>query len=213
MSPRHTDYYESSRALGVLYQSITLDEPQPISTDEAVPVVTLSNPISLRLKQRVQQYLPAYADPDGSSPEIRKLFGTYAEELIYICATHTLSNTPGVRLLEAEVVAGTILPKRSQKRWRKDRMYRMRLHASNLVRDIQRNIIEDRERASEDEILLELEKAWQAWDFSLRRKNEFGGHSFGLIALGVIFDCLDKLPPISNGNAGDPAQDDASISG
>lgn len=213
MSPRHTDYYESSRALGVLYRSITLDEPQPISIDEAVPVVTLSDPISLRLKQRVQQYLPNYTDPDGNSPEIRRLFGTYVEELTYICATHTLSNTPDHRLLEAEVVAGTILAKCSQKRWRKDRMYRMRLHASTLVGDIKRNIFEDRERMSEGEVLRGLEEAWQAWDFSLRRKNEFGGHSFGLIALGLIFDCLDKLPPISNGNAGDSAHDAASISG
>lgn len=204
MSPRHTDYYESSRALGVLYRSITLDDLHPIFAEEATPLATLSDPISLRLKQRIKQHFPAYSDPDGNSPEIRKLFGTYVEELRYICATHTLSNTPGVRLLEAEVVAGTILAKCSQRRWRKDRMYRMRLHASTLVRDIRRNIVEDLATASQGEIIRGLEIAWQAWDFSLRNKNVFGGQSFGLVALGLIFDFLEKLLPIPNGNAAPP---------
>jgi RNA-dependent RNA polymerase len=208
VSPRHTDYYESGRALGVLYRSITLDDPQPIPSNDDGPVRPLNDPISLALKKRVQYHLQPYTDPDGKSADIAKLFGTYSEELRYICATHTLSNSPGVRLLEAEVVAGTILAKCSQKRWRKDRMYRMRLHASTLVRDIQRNILDDLDKAPEGELLFGLERAWQAWDFSLRRKTDFGGHSFGLIALGMVFDCLDRLAPAVVRNHTPPATHD-----
>ncbi|KAF9469267.1 RNA dependent RNA polymerase-domain-containing protein [Collybia nuda] len=197
ISPRNTDYYESSRALGVLYRSISLDDPQTIPTDGASPVATLTDPISLRLKTYIQHYLQPYTDPDGRSPDTMRLFGIYVEELRYICATHTLTDAPEVRLLEAEVVAGTILAKCSQKRWRKDRKHRMSRHASTLVRDIRRNIMEDIEKAPEEELFIGLAKAWDAWEFSLRRKNDFGGHSFGLIALGVIFDCLDKLPAVS----------------
>ena len=192
VSPRRTDYYESNKALGILFRSITLDDPKPILP---VPSVQqpLSDPITLQLLESVQRRLGDSAILDGNhSLELRKLFQRYADELRYICATHTLSNTPGVRLLEAEVVIGTILAKCSQKRWRKDRIYRMRLHASALVKDVQRHLIESIE-TNISELIAGLQLAWSAWDLSLRRRNEFGANSFGLIALGVVFDCLDAI--------------------
>ncbi|KDR73538.1 hypothetical protein GALMADRAFT_251265 [Galerina marginata CBS 339.88] len=193
VSPRQTDYYESSRALGFLFRSIKLDEPHKIEPEER-PLKTLSDPISIALLEPVQQYLgdSAFVD-DRPSMELSRLFRRYTDELRYICATHTLSNTPGVRLLEAEVVVGTILAKCSQKRWRKDRIYRMRLHGDSLIRDVQKSLLDNIDEASYSELVRGLELAWAAWDLSLRRGNEFGAHSFGLVALGVIFDCLDNL--------------------
>jgi RNA-dependent RNA polymerase len=198
VAPRQTDYYESNRALGVMYRSIKLDAPQPFLTAINAPQQPLTDPISLSLSDRILPYFQPYGKPEAHTlSEIAKMFGRYVDELRYICATHTISNTPGVRLLEAEVVAGTILAKCSQKRWRKDRMYRMRLHASTLARDIQRELAEDLDKATQDQLVAGLMNAWYAWGYSLRRGNEFGANSFGLIALGVIFDCLEKLhvPP------------------
>jgi len=192
VSPRQTDYYESSRALGLLYRSITLDDPQHIPP--VPPIEPLSDPITLTLLESVQRHLGDSAFVNNHSSELRKLFRRYADELQYICATHTLSDAPGVRLLEAEVVIGTILAKCSQKRWRKDRIYRMRLHASALVKDVQRNLIESVETTvSVSELIVGLQLAWSAWDLSLRRRNEFAANSFGLIALGRVFDCLDAI--------------------
>jgi RNA-dependent RNA polymerase len=189
VSPRQTDYYESNRALGILFRSITLDDPQPILP--VPPVNPLSDPITLRLLESVQHHLGDSAIVDNYPLELQKIFRRYTDELRYICATHTLSNTPGVRLLEAEVVIGTILAKCSQKRWRSNRIYRMRLHAFNLVKDVQRNIIENLDNTFE--LIAGLQLAWSAWNFSLRHRNEFGANSFGLIALGTVFDCLDAI--------------------
>lgn len=198
MSPRKTDFYESTRALGYLYRAITLEDPDPIGLpDQEAPRRPLTDTLSLTLKHHIQCQFQTYIEPDGTSADIRKTFNKYADELRYICATHTLSNTPGVRLLEAEVVIGTILAKCSQKRWRKDRMYRMQLHASTLVREIQRELLEKLDQGSMEELGCGLERAWNAWDFSLRHSKEFGANSFGLIALGVVFDCLERLGGLS----------------
>ncbi|KAF8798201.1 RdRP-domain-containing protein [Phlegmacium glaucopus] len=190
VSPRQTDYYESSRALGLLYRSITLGDPQPIPP--VLPVQPLSDPITLTLLESVQCHLGESAIVNNHPSELQKLFRRYADELRYICATHTLSDAPGVRLLEAEVVVGTILAKCSQKRWRTDRIYRMRLHASALVKHVRRNLIESM-NGTVSELIAGLQLAWSAWDLSLRRRNEFGANSFGLIALDRVFDCLDEI--------------------
>jgi RNA-dependent RNA polymerase len=193
VSPRETDYYRSDRALGLLYRSIKLDESQPVFLP-VPPVQPLSDPITLTLLESVQRHLGDSAVVDNHPSELQKLFQRYTDELRYICATHTLSVMPGIRLLEAEVVIGTILAKCSQKRWRSDRIYRMRLHASNLVKDIQRNLIESLgDAVPVYELIAGLQLAWSAWGFSLRRRADFGANSFGLIALGTVIDCLDEL--------------------
>jgi RNA-dependent RNA polymerase len=183
-----------------MYRSIKLDDPEPfVESVNNSPHQLLTDPISLKLSERILSYFPPDIEPDACKlSELAKMFGRYVDELRYICATHTISTTPGVRLLEAEIVAGTILAKCSQKRWRKDRMYRMRLHASTLAQDMQKELANDLQEATPDQMVDYLTDAWHAWGYSLRRINEFGAGSFGLIALGVIFDCLEKLyvPPV-----------------
>ncbi|KAG5651105.1 hypothetical protein H0H81_009836 [Sphagnurus paluster] len=199
VSPRRTDYYDSDRALGELYRSITLDDPEPISVKNNAKIQPLQDPISMRLKSRIEHYLGR----NFQFPEVPRrcdMFIRYVDELRYICATHTISNTPGVRLLEAEVVTGTILAKCSQKRYRKDRTYRMRLHASTLFRNIEREVIEDVSTASQEQLIVGLGTAWEAWIYSQNLNYEFGACSFGLIALGIIFDCLDRLTGVDTIN-------------
>ncbi|KAJ7461474.1 RNA dependent RNA polymerase-domain-containing protein [Mycena latifolia] len=200
VSPRETDYYRSDKALGDLYRAIQLVDPEPISSD--VDVVSngvvnnaASNPISFTLAHRIERSIPNSSPPDGTCPEAAAIFTKYAHELRYISVTHTLTTEPGVKLLEAEIVCGTILSKCSQKRWRSDCIYRMRYHTTTVVRDTQKQLF-PREKDSDSSIenlQVSLERAWNAWDFSLRHEKEFGAKSFGLIALGIIFDCLEML--------------------
>ncbi|KAJ7286202.1 RNA dependent RNA polymerase-domain-containing protein [Mycena rebaudengoi] len=201
VSPRKTDYYRSDKSLGDLYRAIALDDPQPISSDSGPAAVAsavdpVTHPITSALSRRVERSIPNYTVPDGTCPETTLMFRKYADEFRYIAVTHTLTNTAGVHLLEAELVVGTILAKCEQKRWRSDCIYRMHLHVRTVVQDVQRQLW-SRENGSEDpsiEVLqAALKRAWYAWDFSLRHEKEFGAKSFGLIALGIIFECLDKL--------------------
>jgi RNA-dependent RNA polymerase len=193
-APRRTDYYESDRALGHLYRAIEIEDPAAFFTRNLQTTsAPLTDPISVALKWRIQEHFPNYTEPDGKCFEISRLFQTYVDELSYICLTHTLTSASDVRLHEEEVVVGTILAKCSQRRLRKDRMHRVRTHSQVIVHEIQREFVGDLENASKDEIRASLVKAWAAWDFSLRNSPSFGANSFGLIALGIIFDCLDKL--------------------
>ncbi len=56
VSPRHTDYYESNKALGFLFRSIKIDE-QPIIPLDVAPVAPLSDPISIALLATVEPHL------------------------------------------------------------------------------------------------------------------------------------------------------------
>lgn len=147
------------------------------------------------MREKVEFYIGDHVLPtEGVSPALEATYQSYMEELNYICSTHTLSNTPGAKLLEAEVVAGTILAKCSQKRWRSDRIYRMRLHATTLVKEVKNELLPQKENYDFGELVDGLKQAWRAWAFSQTRPfNEAGANSFGFIALDVIFDVLERL--------------------
>lgn len=185
------DYYESDRALGCLSRSLKLDDDPPIP-DLLTKITPLTDPISMALRGRVENIINA-VQPTEDLLTIEKIYQAYCDELRYICATHTLSNKPADRLLESEVVIGTILATCSQKRLRKARTYQVRLHAKSLVEDVQREFLESYDGASHDDLVEGLRNAWRAWYFSQTKGNEFGAGSFGLVALRVVFDCLDKL--------------------
>lgn len=191
VSPRKTDYYESNKALGFLFRSITVDEEDDVIQEINPPVTVLADPISAAILEDVRFHLGNATYIKEPSPDLMKIFRRYVDELRYITSTHTLSSTSGKRLLEAEIVVGTIIAKCSQKRWRKDRTYRMRLHAETLVKDIRKDVIGSLEDGTD--LIQSLESAWGAWLLTLRYRDQFGANSFSFIALGMIFDCLDKL--------------------
>ncbi|TFK30151.1 RdRP-domain-containing protein [Coprinopsis marcescibilis] len=194
VSPRETDYYRSTSALGYLYREVHLkeisEEDKQLAPSQFPP---LSDAISQILMPFVGKYLGASAKPTGQFSDTERIFRRYVSELNYICITHTLSNTPGVKLLEAEVVAGTILAKCSQKRMRSDKIYRMRLHASTLVSDVQKDFKGKRQDESIDTHITGLSRAWRAWEYTQKHNDKFGANSFGIIALAVVMDCLDGL--------------------
>lgn len=69
----------------------------------------------------------------------------------------------------------------------------MRLHVSTIVRDVQNRLWDDRDNRTRGHLIAALKRAWHAWEYSLQMGNEFGANSFGLIALGTVFDCLEEL--------------------
>jgi len=196
VSPRKTDFYESSRALGYMFRAIRLEDQEG---PPEVPACTnpMSDSITFALFQKIQYYLDAAAYIQGIPGEVSDIFKKYQDELDYICATHTLSNASETKLLEEEAVIGTILAKCSQKRWRSNRIFRMRHHVGTLVNDIKRTLRDlvgfDEKVGSPSGRVRLLELAWRVWNFSVYKREEFGANSFGLIALSVIFDCLDRL--------------------
>lgn len=199
-SPRPTDYYESDRALGHLYRNIQLDEiPTYVPRQLEKP---LSDVISVTLRPLVNRQLERRERPSKLEVSMNSIYSAYMDELIYVATCHTLSRVPGARLREEEIVVGTILAKCSQKGFKNDRTYAMRECMSVLIHDIRGRMLPDSmKNASLDEVRDGLENGWSAWALSQEKYKEsheegkggYGAQSFGLVALGIVLDCLEQL--------------------
>lgn len=192
-----TDYYISTRALGHLYRSV---EEAKTAIAPLLAVVNetaeLLDPISARLRPQIQHYLANAHVPDTSSPELAQLFQGYVQELRYICSVHTSPQAmEHSELLEAEVVLGTILSRSCRKKERRNLIRRLGVHTSVLVASIRQALGASRnmEEIGHQGLMDALQTGWNAWAFSVQRLNEFGANSFGLLALGVIFECCERL--------------------
>lgn len=108
-------YYHSTRALGNLYRSFELPTREKLFHDDYKDTTPhFEDNVSVRLLEQIRQFIPHCA-PRTTEPEwLVKLFQHYLNELRYICATHTLSSLASARLLEEEVVVGTILAQCTQ---------------------------------------------------------------------------------------------------
>lgn len=109
--------------------------------------------------------------------------------------THSLSDSPDSRLIEEEVVVGTITATCSQNRFRTDRTYRMRLHAKMLADTVRKRLYRGVEDAQSPEGAMRygLKQAWLAWDYGMRNRGVFGANSFALIALAVMGTILSDM--------------------
>ncbi|KAF7322454.1 RNA-dependent RNA polymerase [Mycena chlorophos] len=203
---RKNDYYRSDKALGRLYRAIKLEsivKPTPSIPNGKPKISITANPIFCTLAQEIQRVVNWTPPADNPPPEIENLFRKYVEELRYISVTHTLTTEAGQSLLESEIVIGTILAKSVQKRWRTDCIYRCRYHANALVRDVQKKLWDSgsKEETASLANIKGLERAWSAFILSIKRSesDEFGAKSFGLVALGTIFEWLDNLSGVASG--------------
>ena len=197
---RQLDYYVSDRALGYMFRNIEVHDPdEPIEGLPAkFPETTapLKDPISRALAPLIRHALNADDTEPGAENEnshAEQLHAHYVCEMQYICVTHTLSDAPGIRLQEEEVVLGAILAKCVQARWRTDRACRMRLHAEGLVNDIRQQIIQSEEALTEDQLRSGLLRAWKMWAWAQYHRYDEFIESFSLIALGLMFDYLERL--------------------
>ncbi|KAF8123146.1 RNA dependent RNA polymerase-domain-containing protein [Boletus edulis] len=192
---RSSDYYKSDRALGHLYRGITLEDmhdvlPQHRGNAEVQSIFKVLDPLVRRHLQR----------PTGRTPTtwIDSLFVTYREELAYISSAFSLSKAPGSRLREEELVIGTILARCPQKAYRASRLRAMRENVGFLVQDTKEQLVGRLSDLSENALQEKLAVAWDAWRHSLAKAaspsgENFGIESFGLIGLGLVLECLEKL--------------------
>ncbi|TFK28493.1 RdRP-domain-containing protein [Coprinopsis marcescibilis] len=196
-----TIYYKSTRYLGVLYESKHFDnigEPVDDCNSSLAPVNTppFADKLSQVLGRAIEEVLgPGTACYQMPSAKIQEAFRRYAEELDCIRYTHTLSSRPEHRLSEVEVIAGTIVARHNVKKLRKERISRMMDHTSCAVRNVRFELM----GAQEEKSFESLQRGWEAWGFSQTCEKE-GAGSFGLIALRVVFECLDDLRKAVYGN-------------
>ncbi|KAI6122348.1 RNA dependent RNA polymerase-domain-containing protein [Pisolithus croceorrhizus] len=199
---RRVDYYESSRALGYLYRNIKLEElsngARP-GTESA-----LSEDISNALRKHVCAQLRGYVPRPGQFCDVDSVYAGYREELGYISTTYSLSK---IALTEEELVVGTILANCSNERYKSDRVYAMKESLSFLLRITRQDLVGELYGASDEELRAKLTNAWNAWIFSQESQKTssesgnslFGLRSFGLVALGLVLECLARLgslPPL-----------------
>lgn len=190
---RQVDYYESDRALGYLYRNIDMHGPNELlpalSLREVAP---LDDAISRTVAPLVQIALSATVEgPWAENARVENLHTRYASEMRYICVTHSPVGSPDVRLTEEEVVLGTILAKSTQPRWRADLAYRMTMHTETLLRDLRGQIVD---ASVADEGLGDgLRDAWAMWGWAQFHREKPFIESFSLIALGLVFDFLQRL--------------------
>jgi RNA-dependent RNA polymerase len=200
---RELDYYESDRALGYLFRNIDLHELdesfEGLSDTYVEGTAPLEDTVSRAIAPLILQTLnDAVEAPGAENAQTEELYARHVGEMRAVCMTHTLLDSPDVRLTEEEVVLGTILAKSTQPRLRSDRAHRMRLHAETLVRDIRAQIAPTGDQPTEEEVLDGLRKAWETWGWAQHHREKEFIESFSLIALGVILDCLKQLGVLPN---------------
>jgi len=159
-----------------------------------------SHPISFILRSLLRKYI----DVDSPiPPEITDVateqFHAYVTELRYICATSTVTNKP---LTEEEVLVGTIASKTSQPRKRQSLISQLRLQTDELVKRIRAELSGEGARieegytddgTAEEDLEDSLLRGWVAWHISTLQGEKFGAKSFGIVALGSVFEYVRKL--------------------
>lgn len=190
--PKNGDYYESYRALGVLFRGLQLGDPEPGPIEQPV---TQEDCIRNALQEKVLLILSNHGDEPVDRSSFEFLFARFSHELKYLCAAHALGQSANSRLHEGEVVIGTILRKTAaanQSRKRKVLMDRLVKQSQELVRTTKRDILGDRSVLNLRE---QLARAWNclevAWEMA--KDDEFGHKSFALVALTSVLDVLDEI--------------------
>ncbi|OCB86696.1 hypothetical protein A7U60_g6154 [Sanghuangporus baumii] len=198
-----TDFYRSERAVGEIFRRVEKVASCADLDDrgESSYLQVSEHPVYKALKSTVDAKLRDSCVRQTTEEEVRIIFRHYYNELQYICATHTLTDHVDSKLKEEEVVIGTILARCSRHRWRTERIYRMRVHASNLVKEIREQFIPEKlQTMTKVQATQALEVAWTSWKLITdklttadARRNPFGLNSFSIIALNAVLECLEYL--------------------
>lgn len=196
----NVDFYESQRALGVLFRNVILHSARkrkhsPAAITPWVPTWpnlvryeedrSLRDVLSCAIIQRLEEY-PIFLNLNTKLAEetIIPLFKQYSHELSYICANFTLTSQP---LTEEECWVGTISVRSSQHRVRSDLQARLREQTTLLVDRV-------REELKSDNLEEWLTLTWVAWRISRQQGDvTFGAKTYGFVALGSMFEALKAI--------------------
>jgi RNA-dependent RNA polymerase len=194
---RELDYYVSDRALGHLFRNVKLHDPKELvegfSTGHYGEAAPLEDAITCAIEPLIRRTLNTIHNNDKSCADdgsAEQLHAQYVREMRFICVTHTLVDTPDVRLTEEEVVLGTILANCTQSRWRSNRSNRMRQHTKDLVGSIRSQIIQCEGSPTEEQLRAALPHAWAVWCWAQHHRDKEYIESFALLVLGTMLDSL-----------------------
>ncbi|KIM33801.1 hypothetical protein M408DRAFT_18806 [Serendipita vermifera MAFF 305830] len=197
-----TNYYESPKALGVLFRAIkvrTMEQLQEERKSSRKCVAYNKHPfyqtlVNICMQKKVARGLLN----EAATKEIRKAFESYSTELQAIKSIYSIGRSP---LTEPEVFMGTILEESSQRRSRDDMAARLREVSSQLVDCVRVFFQGDREEHPHMwlvrsmfglQIALSPEKALNAKGQVVAEWKD-AQCSFGMIALRSAFECVDVL--------------------
>ncbi|KAH8100639.1 RNA dependent RNA polymerase-domain-containing protein [Cristinia sonorae] len=200
-------YYKSFRAIGQLFRAIdlpatlrTAERAQSTQRDQLAQEQSITlrdvlkgfdggkryNDVAWAIRRRVSGFIMLNRHEEDLISEIWDLAESYRLQLQTICADHSLSRTRNAILTEEEAVVGTIVAKCTQPRKRKDTMSKLREQTSILVQEIEHQLVGELGILPQDA----LRRAWVAYRISLLTAHQFGGRSFGWIAMRAIFDSI-----------------------
>jgi hypothetical protein len=203
-----TNYYESPKALGVLFRRIKL-KPPPEIKPSVRQIPTLEHPLFVLLLDKCKEkgHLKS-GEAAKQADYVMKVFRQYARELKAIRQIYTLGHSP---LSEEEVFMGTILEQSSQTKMRDEMCVRLREVSGQLVDSIRWAF----EGYQDEPLMPWLARTFYAFQYALSPttgRNKEGQPvaewreaqcSFGMIALKSAFDCLD----VCNKRRPDPRRD------
>jgi RNA-dependent RNA polymerase len=200
-----TNYYESPKALGVLYRSIQVKSLEPNSSNPRQrPVPYNKHPFYAKLvdicqDKRVTRGLVT----EERKAEIKKAFRSYAREMRGIRSIYSIGRSP---LSEEEVFVGTILHQASSRRSRDDMVARLREVSARLVDRVRIFLQGYRDDAVNKEESLHLWLVRSMYGLQCALSEEVACTqgkivkdwkeaqcSFGMIALRSAFECLDVM--------------------
>lgn len=196
-----TSYYESPKALGVLYRMIKhireVPERDKIVYDPTFDPV--EHPITHALLFIGRPYCPSIQDALVHKERVMRTFYEYARELKSIRRIYTIGRTP---LTEEEVVMGTILQASSQTKRRDDMASKVRDVAGMLVDQVRHAF----QGYREDPLRDWFTRALCAWYCSMLHSTGYNESkradeqdwrtaqcSFGMVALRSAFEAFDVL--------------------
>ncbi|KAG8945824.1 hypothetical protein FRC04_012271 [Tulasnella sp. 424] len=188
--PNNGDYYESIRALGVLFRAVQLGDPEPAPAERPV---NQEDTVRNALQRKVFNILNNSEVGPVDVYFFHQLFAVFSNRLRHQCAHYSLAQSTNSRLNEEEVVLGTILAKTTafnESRKRKDLIDGLAEQSRDLVGLIKREI----RNSSVLSLPEQLNRAWACLDvaFEMARADEFGSNSFALVALTSVLDVLDE---------------------
>ncbi|PVG00763.1 hypothetical protein CPB86DRAFT_812874 [Serendipita vermifera] len=191
-----TNYYESPKALGVLFRRIKV-KALPEIRPSAHQIPTAEHPLFILLLDKCKEKNHLKPGEAGKQADyVIKIFHQYARELKAIRQIYTLGHSP---LSEEEVFMGTILEQLSQTKMRDEMCVRLREVSGQLIDQIRWAF----EGYQDEPLMPWLARAFYAFQYALSPgagKNSRGDFvpewkeaqcSFGMIALRSAFECLD----------------------
>ena len=201
-------FYPSQKAIGRLFRAIDLPEVQTrnkaarrkreqvrddeseADLDQVFAALCMDDGPGVPLESAVERRVEKFIDTDPNSESVKLAIESlrrYSVELQGICACNTIQRHKP--LSEEEAVVGTIVAKCSQRRKRRDAISQLREQTSYLVKYVREELSGDDDSSLYDW----LATAWAAWKVSRQLKDRFGAHSYGLVALGEVFDAIKAI--------------------